>query len=73
MSYSHEQFAIRFPPQGIVENDIRYSLVIVTNLYLNELVLPLDSDGFINRRLPLSDKIYLPTKSTIIHDYQSHF
>lgn len=43
MGYSLEQSAIRFPPSGVDENDINYSIVIITNLHLYEIVLPTNS------------------------------
>lgn len=40
LSYSHEQYAIRFPPIGIIENDIQYSIVILSDHFIYELALP---------------------------------
>ncbi|CAD8102561.1 unnamed protein product [Paramecium sonneborni] len=57
LSYSHEQYAIRFPPLGIIENDIQYSIVILSDHFIYELALPQQSNDFFFNTLPINDKI----------------
>ncbi|CAD8115224.1 unnamed protein product [Paramecium primaurelia] len=57
LSYSHEQYAIRFPPIGIIENDIQYSIVILSDHFIYELALPQQSKDFFFTTLPINDKI----------------
>ncbi|CAD8169814.1 unnamed protein product [Paramecium octaurelia] len=57
LSYSHEQYAMRFPPIGIIENDIQYSIVILSDHFIYELALPQQSKDFFFTALPINDKI----------------
>ncbi|CAD8172973.1 unnamed protein product [Paramecium pentaurelia] len=57
LSYSHEQYAIRFPPIGIIENDIQYSIVILSDHFIYELALPQQSKDFFFTTLSINDKI----------------